>query len=66
VEVGPYDERMPLGLTALTWIILIPATLCWPAAGYLVYLVWRSGKRHDERERLEREQGLATGRQPSR
>jgi hypothetical protein len=45
-----------LGLSALTWVILIPATLCWPAAGYVVYLVWRSAKRHDERDRIEREQ----------
>jgi hypothetical protein len=50
---------VPLGLTALTWVILIPCTLCWPAAGFLVYVVHRSAKRHDERERLEREQALA-------
>ncbi|HEY4346291.1 MAG TPA: hypothetical protein VGM80_01800 [Gaiellaceae bacterium] len=50
-----------LGLSALTWVILLPATLCWPVAGYVVYLVWRSGKRHDERDRIEREQRLASG-----
>ncbi len=54
---------MLIGLTALTWVILIPCTLCWPVAGYVVYLVHRSGKRHDERERLEREQALAISEQ---
>ena len=38
---------MLLGLTALTWIILIPATLCWPAVGLVIYFIWRSAKRHD-------------------
>ena len=52
---------MPLALTALTWVILIPATMCWPVAGVIVYFVWRSAKRHDEREKLEREQGLLPG-----
>ncbi len=52
---------MLLGLSALTWVLLIPATMCWPAAGVVVYLVWRHGKRHDERERLEREQGHLPG-----
>jgi hypothetical protein len=47
-----------LGLTALTWLVLIPCTLCWPAVGVVLYLVHRSGKRHDERARLEREQAL--------
>jgi hypothetical protein len=47
-----------LGLSALTWVILIPCTLVWPVAGYAVYLLHRSAKRHDERERLEREQAL--------
>jgi hypothetical protein len=50
---------MLLGLSALTWVVLIPCTLCWPVAGYVVYLVHRSGKRHEEREAAEREQRIA-------
>ncbi|HWE83254.1 MAG TPA: hypothetical protein VG265_16505 [Gaiellaceae bacterium] len=50
-----------LGITALTLVIVIPLVVAWPIAGYVVYLVWRHGKRHDERERLEREQQLAAG-----
>jgi len=49
---------MFLGLSALTWVILIPCTLCWPAAGYLVYVVHRSAKRHEVGEALERERLL--------
>lgn len=49
---------MFLGLSALTWIILIPCTLCWPAAGYLVYIVHRSAKRHEVGEKAERERLL--------
>ena len=45
-----HSTQMLLGMTALTWLILVPAVGCWPAAGYLVYLVNRSGKRHEERE----------------
>lgn len=50
-----------LGLTPLTWLLAIPVILVWPAAGYILYLVYRSGKRHDAREALERErEGLPT------
>ena len=51
-----------LGLSALTWVILIPATLCWPAVGVGFYFIWRSAKRHDEREAVERERALHSGR----
>ncbi len=49
---------MLLGWTPLTWLLVVPMVVAWPAAGYLVYVVHRSGKRHDEREALEREQRL--------
>ena len=49
---------MLLGMTALTWLIAIPLVLAWPIAGFVIYLVYRSGKRHDEREALEREQAV--------
>jgi hypothetical protein len=44
-----------LGLTALTWIILIPATMCWPVAGLIVYLVWRASKEHEESAEEQRQ-----------
>ena len=50
---------MLLGLTALTWVVLIPAGGCWPAAGYLVYRINRAAKRHEEHADHEREQLLA-------
>ena len=37
---------------------MIPLVLAWPVAGFIVYLVYRSSKRHDEREALERERAL--------
>ncbi len=46
-------------MTALTWVILVPAVGCWPAAAYLVFLVHRSGKRHAEQEAIERARLLA-------
>jgi len=50
---------MLLGMSALTWVILIPAVGCWPAAGYLVYRINRWGKKHEEHAELERAQLLA-------
>jgi len=52
--VRPYDWEMVLGLTALSWVLLIPATMCWPVAGLIVYLVWRSAKRHEEVDAAQR------------
>ncbi|HEX4520343.1 MAG TPA: hypothetical protein VH063_12250 [Gaiellaceae bacterium] len=49
---------MLVGLTALTWVILIPATLCWPVAGFIVYLVWRSSREHEEHADAERKRLL--------
>ncbi len=49
---------MLVGLTALTWVILIPATMCWPVAGFVVYLVWRSSKHHEEAADAERKRLL--------
>jgi hypothetical protein len=46
---------MLLGLTAINWIILIPATLCWPAVGFVIYLIWRSSKRHTADDDARRE-----------
>ena len=45
---------MVLGLTAINWIILIPATLVWPLVGVVLYFVWRSAKRHDDADAAQR------------
>ena len=54
---------MLLGMTALTWLVLIPCVAVWPVAGYVVFLVHRSGKRHDEREAAERDRRLKASEQ---
>ncbi len=54
-----------LGLTALTWIILIPATLCWPAVGVLLYFIWRSAKRHTAHDDAQREALLEAAARPA-
>ncbi len=45
---------MVLGLTAINWIILIPATLVWPLVGVVLYFLWRSAKRHDDADAAQR------------
>ena len=52
---------MVLGLTAINWIILIPATLVWPlvAVVVIVYVVAnRSAKRHEESADAAQRQAL--------
>ena len=56
---------MVLGLTALSWILLIPATMCWPVAGLIVYLVWRSAKRHEEIDAAQRKALLEAAARPA-
>jgi hypothetical protein len=48
-----------LALTALTWVILVPAVLCWPVVGVAGYLIWRSAKRHGDADNAQREALLA-------
>ena len=48
-----------LALTALTWVILVPAVLCWPVVGMAGYLIWRSAKRHGDADKARREALLA-------
>ena len=50
---------MLVGLSALSWVILIPSTLCWPIVGYFGYRIFKSAKRHGDADRLERERLLA-------
>ena len=56
---------MVLGLTALTWIILIPATLCWPVVGIAVYFLWRWSKHHEEIDAAQRKALLEAAAQPA-
>ncbi len=46
---------MALGLTAINWIILIPATLVWPLVGIVLYFIWRSAKRHGDVDKAQRQ-----------
>lgn len=43
-----------LGLTALSWLVLIPAVGCWPVAGYVAWRVWKWSKHHEEEAEAER------------
>jgi hypothetical protein len=53
-----------LALTALTWVILVPAVLCWPVVGAAGYLIWRSAKRHGDADKAQREELLAAAARP--
>ena len=44
-----------LGLSALSWVLLIPAVAVWPIVGVFVYLLWRWAKRSSEADEAERE-----------
>jgi hypothetical protein len=46
---------MVLGLTAINWIILIPATLVWPLVGIVLYFIYKSAKRHEEHDDAQRQ-----------
>jgi len=43
-----------LGLTALSWVLLIPAVLCWPVVCFVIYLIWRWAKRSGEADEAQR------------
>jgi hypothetical protein len=53
-----------LGLTALSWLLLVPAVLCWPVIGVAGYLVWRSAKRHGDADAAHRKALLERASQP--
>jgi flagellar basal body-associated protein FliL len=59
---------MVLGLTAINWIILIPATLVWPLVAIVLYPIWRSAKRHEHADEAQRRallEAAATKQAPS-
>jgi hypothetical protein len=53
-----------LGLTALSWVLLIPAVLCWPVVFFAGWLIWRASKRHAAEEDAQREALLEAARAP--
>ena len=55
-----------LGLTALSWILLIPAVLCWPVVFFAGWLIWRASKRHEAEEDAQRQRLLEAARSADR
>ncbi len=53
-----------LGLTALSWVLLIPAVLCWPVVVVAGYLIWRWSKRHTEADEAQRRSLLEAAAKP--
>jgi hypothetical protein len=51
-----------LGLTVISWVLLIPAVLCWPVVFFFGWLVWRWSKRHEEEAEAQREALLEAAR----
>jgi len=51
-----------LGLTAVGWVVLIPAVACWPVAGFACWWIWRWSKRHEEADAAERQRLLEAAR----
>ena len=43
-----------LAMTPLSWLVFIPAVLCWPGAGAIVYVVWKKSKHHEESAEAQR------------
>jgi hypothetical protein len=43
-----------LGLSALSWVLLIPAVAVWPLVGLVIYLIWRWAKRSTEADEAQR------------
>jgi membrane protein implicated in regulation of membrane protease activity len=43
-----------LGLSALSWVLLIPAVAVWPLVGLVIYLIWRWAKRSTAEDEARR------------
>ena len=55
-----------LALTALSWVLLIPAVLCWPIVAFVGWRIWIWAKRHEEADAAERRRLLdAAAKAPS-
>jgi heme/copper-type cytochrome/quinol oxidase subunit 2 len=53
-----------LGLSALSWVLLIPAVLVWPVVFVAGYMVWRWSKRHTEADEAQRRSLLEAASKP--
>lgn len=53
-----------LGLTALSWLLLIPAVAVWPVVGIIVYFIWRWAKRSAEADEAQRKALLEAAKRP--
>jgi hypothetical protein len=53
-----------VGLTALSWVLLIPAVLCWPVVFFVGWMIWRWSKRHTEADDAQREALLEAASKP--
>ena len=53
-----------LGLSALSWVLLIPAVGVWPLAAFVVYLIWRWAKRSSEADEAQRRALLEAAAKP--
>jgi hypothetical protein len=53
-----------LGLTALSWLLLIPAVAVWPVVGVIVYFLWRWAKRSSEADEEQRKALLEAAAKP--
>ena len=47
-----------LALTALSWVLLIPAVLCWPIVAFVGWRIWIWAKKHEEADAAERKRLL--------
>jgi hypothetical protein len=52
---------MLVGMTALSWVVLLAMVGAWPAAGLLALFVVRSWRRHDRRLAADRAEAAAGG-----
>jgi heme/copper-type cytochrome/quinol oxidase subunit 2 len=43
-----------LAMTPLSWLVFIPAVICWPIAGAIVYIVAKRSKHHEEEAEEQR------------
>jgi membrane protein implicated in regulation of membrane protease activity len=53
-----------VGLSALSWVLLIPAVAVWPLAGLVIYLIWRWAKRSTEADEAQRKALLDAAAKP--
>jgi hypothetical protein len=53
-----------LGLSALSWVLLIPAVAVWPLVGLVIYLIWRWAKRSTEADEAQRQALLDAAAKP--